>query len=148
MQFIETSDLGVRSAVYRLCRSPSDLEFILFPMLHVGSRSFYAEVRRRLEACDTVLVEGVNSKRLVLLFRAYQAADKRRGGNLVSQARGLDFTGLTVKLVSADVPGAEFDKRWDKLPLGERLFSMLAVPVLLAYVLRVAEAEWVTVIEY
>lgn len=40
------SDLGVRSAIYRLRHPTGRLEFILVPMLHVGSRSFYAEVRR------------------------------------------------------------------------------------------------------
>ena len=72
MQFIETSYASVRSAIYRLRRPDSGLEFRLFPMLHVGSPEYYAEVAARLEACDLVLFEGVAGRRTVFLTSWYR----------------------------------------------------------------------------
>jgi hypothetical protein len=40
MQFIETSDLGMRSAIYRLVHPAAALEWRLFPMLHVGEPAY------------------------------------------------------------------------------------------------------------
>jgi hypothetical protein len=48
MQFIEKNSFNVRSAVYRLKKQNDNLEFVLFPMVHIGSKQFYDEVRQRL----------------------------------------------------------------------------------------------------
>lgn len=137
MQFIETSDLGVRSAIYRLRRPTGDLEFMLFPMLHVGSRSFYAEVRRRLERCDTILIEGVTSRRVSLLFRAYRMAERSRELDLVSQGQALKLGDLRATLIRADLTTKEFDEQWDRLPIADRLFLALFAPLVLGYMLLV-----------
>jgi hypothetical protein len=50
MQFIEKNSFNVRSAVYRLKKDGAGLEFLLFPMIHVGSKEFYEDVSRRSEA--------------------------------------------------------------------------------------------------
>ena len=44
MQFIEKNSFNVRSAVYRLKRDGSALEFLIFPTIHVGSPEFYDEI--------------------------------------------------------------------------------------------------------
>jgi hypothetical protein len=38
MQFIEKNSFNVRSAVYHLKKDGESVEFILFPMIHVGSK--------------------------------------------------------------------------------------------------------------
>jgi hypothetical protein len=137
MQFIETGDLGVRSAIYQMRRATGGVEFMLFPLLHVGRRSFYEEVSRRLERCDTILVEGISSRRISLLFRAYGMVDRSRRLDLVSQSRGLNFAELQAKLVHADLTRKEFDEHWDRLPIAERLFYALFAPLVLGYMLLV-----------
>jgi len=58
MQFIESTAMGVRSAVITLGRRTTPLTFVLFPMVHVGRRSFYDEVASRASACDLIVAEG------------------------------------------------------------------------------------------
>ncbi len=43
MQSIEKNSFNVRSVVYSLKRDDSHLEFLIFPMIHVGSTEFYDE---------------------------------------------------------------------------------------------------------
>jgi len=42
MQFIESSIVGLRSAVTTFTRPVTPLRFILFPMVHVGEQQFYS----------------------------------------------------------------------------------------------------------
>jgi len=64
MQIIEATDFGVRSAAITLRRDETPMEFVLFPMLHFAAPSFYAEVRRRLRACEVIVSEGVSGPTL------------------------------------------------------------------------------------
>jgi hypothetical protein len=57
MQFIESSVIGLRAACHVLRSPEHGAEICLFPMIHIGTANFYAEVRRRLEACDLLLFE-------------------------------------------------------------------------------------------
>ena len=59
MQIIEVTDLAVRSAVIRLRRTGTPLQFVLYPMIHMAKPAFYAAVTRRLEQADVVVVEGI-----------------------------------------------------------------------------------------
>src|SRR5688572_341946 len=72
MQFIEKNSLNVRSAVYLLKKDGTGLEFLVFPMIHVGSREFYDEINRRLSSSDLVLAEGVKSKKGNMLTPSYR----------------------------------------------------------------------------
>jgi hypothetical protein len=58
MQFIESSVVGVRSSVLTLARRESPMRFRLFPMVHVGERSFYEQVTARLRNCAIIVAEG------------------------------------------------------------------------------------------
>jgi hypothetical protein len=58
MQFIESSVVGVRSSVLTLARRESPMRFRLFPMVHVGDRSFYEQVTVRLRSCAIIVAEG------------------------------------------------------------------------------------------
>lgn len=58
MQIIDAGVFGARSAVLRLQRTGAALNFVVFPMLHVASPRFYADVTARLLQCDLLFVEG------------------------------------------------------------------------------------------
>jgi len=59
VQIIEVTDLGVRSAVIRLRRRETPLQFVLYPMIHMAEPAFYAAVTARLKRADVIVVEGV-----------------------------------------------------------------------------------------
>ena len=63
--------------------------------------------------------------------------DRSRRLDLVSQERGLELRELQTKLVHTDLTRKEFDEHWDRLPIGERLFYALFVPLVLGYMLLV-----------
>ncbi|MGH9942447.1 MAG: hypothetical protein ACRD9R_08840 [Pyrinomonadaceae bacterium] len=133
MQLIEKSWAGVRSAVYTLRKDGSGLEFVLFPMIHVGEESYYAEVRRRLAGCDLILAEGVRSKKVNLLTRSYRIVGKIRRMDLITQQEGLRLDGLPGHIINTDIEGHVFDEQWSALPLWLRLQLTLLVPVYVVY---------------
>jgi len=129
MQFIEKNSLNVRSAVYHLKKDDAGLEFLLFPMIHVGSKEFYEEVSRRLAACDLILAEGVNSRKVQLLTLSYRIVKKIRRMDLVTQRDGMKVSGFRDKIINSDMKGGEFDERWSSLPLGLRAQLFLFLPI-------------------
>ena len=98
MQIIEITGLGVRSAVITMRRKDTPLEFKLFPMMHVASPSFYAQVRRRLSECDQIVAEGVRgrSRQLSAITLAYRCAPRWRRNGLEEQQ--------TASLLPAGIP--------------------------------------------
>src|SRR5882762_8569481 len=64
LQYLENSALALRAAHYALARDGQDQQFLLFPMIHIGTPEYYSQVRLRLEACDAILFEGVKSWRV------------------------------------------------------------------------------------
>jgi hypothetical protein len=50
MQFIESSIIGLRSAVTTLRHRTTPLRFILFPTVHVAEQQFYDDVAARAGA--------------------------------------------------------------------------------------------------
>jgi hypothetical protein len=70
VQIIEVTDLGVRSAIVRLRRRETPLQFVLYPMIHMAKPAFYAAVAARLKQANVVVAEGVGGgrgKRSVLI---------------------------------------------------------------------------------
>src|SRR6266404_6619928 len=129
MQFIEKNSFNVRSAVYHLKKENDGLEFILFPMIHVGSKEFYYEVSQRLARCDVILVEGVTSRNVQLLTLSYRVVKRIRRMALVTQNDGLDFSGLQRKIIKADIEGSVFDRRWSTLPIVFRAQLLFLLPL-------------------
>ena len=119
MQFIETSDLGMRSAIYRLVHPAAALEWRLFPMLHIGEPAYSAEVRRRLA-----------SREVERFTRAYRWVEKVRSSGLVTQERTLDLGPFRDRLLHADLTGAAFDAGWRAVPWSDKLLGRLVLPVL------------------
>src|SRR5262245_17958284 len=133
MQFIEKNYFNVRSAVYNLKKDGAGLEFLLFPMIHVGAKEFYDEVSRRLAACDMILMEGVNSRKGNALTLSYRAVKKIRRLDFVTQRDGMKVSGLRDKIINSDMEGRAFDERWSLLPLGLRARLFLLLPFWVVY---------------
>jgi hypothetical protein len=141
MQFIEKNSFNVRSAVYRLKKDGAGLEFLLFPMIHVGSQAFYDEVGHRLMVCDSILAEGVTSRRASLLTLSYRIVKRIKRMDLVTQQDGLKLSGLRDRIVNADMDGRAFDERWTSLPLLLRVQLFLLIPAYVIYLLLVGTRE-------
>ena len=112
MQIVEANDFSVRVAELRLRRRGSPMQFMLYPMLHVGSPAFYLDVTERLRAVDLIVAEGVDGpsragEQLTASYR-HIAADESLG--LVVQHLSLSELGIPV--IRPDVSGAQFDARW------------------------------------
>lgn len=133
MQFIEQNSFSVRSAIYRLRKEDDGLEFILFPMIHVGSKEFYDEVSRRLAGCDLILAEGVDSKKANLLTRSYRIVKKIKRMDLVTQREGMEVSRFREKIVNPDMTGHAFDERWASLPFMLKAQIFFLVPVYVVY---------------
>ena len=92
MQYIESSVIGIRSAVITLKRRASPLRFVLIPMVHVAEPAFYREVAALASGCGLIVAEGAPSRYLPM-----QALMSRiRRDRLVDQLTALDLEGLGV----------------------------------------------------
>jgi hypothetical protein len=133
MQFIEKNSFNVRSAIYRLEKDGQGLEFILFPMIHIGSQEFYDDVSDRLAKCDLILAEGVDSRKASLLTRSYRIVKRIRRMDLVTQQEGMKVASFRDKLRNADMEVRAFDERWSSIPLALRAQIFFLVPVYVIY---------------
>ena len=143
MQFIEKNSFNVRSAVYRLKKDGTGLEFLLFPMIHVGSKEFYTEMCKRLSACDLILAEGVKSKRANILTLSYRIVKKTRRMDLITQHDGMKVNGFNEKILNADMEERAFDERWSSLPILLRAQLFIIVPVYVVYLFLFGTRETV-----
>ena len=132
MQFIEKNGFDVRSAIYRLGRDGDGLEFILFPMIHVGEKRFYEEIGHRLKECDLIFVEGIGSKKARLLVLMYEVIEKIKGFDLVTQ-HALKLSEFGDRVVHTDMDTETFDVNWSSLPLYTRAMLFLIVPFFIVY---------------
>ncbi|WP_306319706.1 MULTISPECIES: hypothetical protein [unclassified Streptomyces] len=131
MQIVEVTGFAVRSAVVTLRRSGTPLEFVVFPMLHVASPTFYAQVRRRLRDCDLVVMEGIRGKSAVVstLTLAYRFAPRWSRNGLQLQRADL-LLPESVPVVRPDVTAAEAVADLKALPRWEYLMLLVAAPVM------------------
>ncbi|MET7833836.1 hypothetical protein ABZS44_13580 [Micromonospora sediminicola] len=129
MQIIEHSVIGTRSAVLRLRRPGSQLQFLVFPMLHVASPGFYAAVTQRLRGCDLLVVEGIGGRSALgsALTLTYRAMPANRRSGLVTDP--IPYASLGVEVLNPDVTAAEFAQGWRAMPLRYRLQMWLMIPV-------------------
>lgn len=141
MQFIEKNSLDVRSAIYHLKANDGNLEFILFPMIHVGTQEYYDEVSRRLASCDLILAEGVKSKRTSLLTLSYRIVKKIRRMDLITQSDGMKTSIFRDRILNTDMAGHVFDERWSTLPLTLRAQIVAFVPLYVVYLLLFGTRE-------
>ncbi|MFG2004741.1 hypothetical protein ACGFNU_36870 [Spirillospora sp. NPDC048911] len=95
MQFIESSVIGVRSAVLTLGRRTSALRFVLFPMVHVGEQSFYDQVAGRAAGCALIVAEGARAGSAPVQERIARL----RWDGLIDQTAALDLESLGVPVI-------------------------------------------------
>ncbi|MHC5259416.1 hypothetical protein ACYSUO_16190 [Streptomyces sp. UC4497] len=138
VQIIEVTGYAVRSAVITMRRTGSPMEFVLFPMLHVASPTFYAQVRNRLRKCDLIVMEGIRGKSAVVstLTIAYRFAP-RRSRNGLQEQRGDQLLPESVPVLCPDVTAAEAVADLKALPRWTYLLMLLTAPVMgLVFALR------------
>lgn len=92
MQFIESSVVGVRSAVLTLTCRTSPLRFMLFPMVHVAEPSFFRQVATRLGGCAIIVAEGARDGSAPVQERMARI----RVDGLVDQIVALDLDSLAI----------------------------------------------------
>ncbi|WP_425837789.1 hypothetical protein [Streptomyces fractus] len=137
MQIIEVTGYAVRSAVVTLRRRGTPMEFVVFPMLHVASPTFYDQVRLRLRKCDLIVVEGIRGKSAAVsaLTLAYRFAPRRSRNGL--QEQRADLLPESVPVVCPDVTAAEAVADLKTLPRWMYLMMLLGAPVMgLVFALR------------
>jgi hypothetical protein len=92
MQYIESSVIGVRSAVITLKRRATPLRFVLIPMVHVAEPDFYREVAALAGECALIVAEGIPAR-----YAPMQTLmSSIRWDHLVDQLTSLDLEGLGV----------------------------------------------------
>ncbi|MFK7938395.1 MAG: hypothetical protein AB8B82_03390 [Roseovarius sp.] len=127
MQFLESSVLGLRAACHVLTSPTIATPVTLYPMVHVGEARFYDALYQAALAHDVVLYEGVHSPIVTRLTRSYRWLGLSRLG-LVVQPK-LALTGGQARRVLADVPPAQFQADWAKVPFAMRALLNVASPL-------------------
>ena len=92
MQYVESSVIGLRSAVFTLARPVTPLRFVVFPMVHVAEPEFYRQVAERAGECDLIVAEGAPTG----CTPAQEWMSRIRWDHLVDQMAGLDLEALGV----------------------------------------------------
>src|SRR5262249_23020904 len=118
-----------RSAVVRFRRPGSDLEFVVFPMVHIASPAFYVAVAERLRHCDLLVVEGIRGhsplrSALTLTYRLVPAHRRSRLG-----VENIAYQSLGVPLLTPDMTAAEFSRSWRGMRLRHRIAVWCLLPV-------------------
>jgi len=128
MQILESSALGLRSAVHTFTNQKTKQTVRLIPMVHIGSDQFYSDVAEELAASDHILVEGIQKadespakmRRRGTLRALFWVAAWRLG--LVRQKAALDMKPFKSKAISADVFVFDFNQKWTEIPLKHRVW--------------------------
>ncbi|HEX2321548.1 MAG TPA: hypothetical protein VHJ18_21440 [Streptosporangiaceae bacterium] len=133
MQLIETSVVGVRSAVVTMQRPGTELRIVLFPMLHMGTAAFYRQVTERLSSCQVVVVEGIRGRSVMTgaLTTAYRTPARSKRLGLVVQ--DIDYAKLVtagVELLTPDMTGEQVDHGFQTVPWPHRIGVVALVPVM------------------
>lgn len=129
MQIIEVSVTGVRSAVITLRRGPTPMQFVLVPMIHLGTAAFYAEVKARLRDGQLIVAEGVSGRSVLTwaLTLSYRLPGRSRRLNLVVQDDGYADCGVPV--IRPDITARQFARRWRSVPAIHRMMVWVAIPL-------------------
>lgn len=129
MQFLESSALGLRAAIYELKSPRSDMEFLVFPMVHIGDPKYYALIKSYLMSCDYLVYEGVRSKKVWLMTQSYKIITRKKSLNLVTQKEALNIKELPVNLIHGDVTNREFNSAWKNIPFYYKSLLLVIAPL-------------------
>ena len=119
---------GIRSAIITLKAPDTAMRIILFPMLHLGSATYYGSVTTRLTDCDLIVAEGIAGRSATgrALTLAYRLPARRR--RLALTVQSIDYAGLGIPVVRPDMTARQFRERWRSVPLLQRLAIWCLVP--------------------
>jgi hypothetical protein len=129
MQFLESSVIGLRAAIYELSSPNQKLRILLFPMVHIGNPTYYDEISRRLDECDNVVFEGVQSSKVWFLVQSYKIVVRRKSLGLVTQTSALRIKDRNLNLIHGDTTPEDFEKSWKKIPMYSRLLVQVLAPI-------------------
>ena len=117
MQLLESSVIGLRAARHHLTSRTSPVSVTLFPMCHLGTPEFYQTVYDDAGTHDIVLLEGIASRAVRSLTRAYRWARPERLGLVVQKHPTFPET---CQVIHSDLTGPEFEALWATVPRWER----------------------------
>lgn len=115
-------------------RAPEwEQQVLLFPMLHLGTPEFYAEVTARLRNCGVVVAEGIRDRSLITraMTIAYRLPGRSRRLGLVQQR--IDYSSLTAEVVTPDMTGTQLRAGWRAVPALQRAGLLAAAPLVGAF---------------
>lgn len=141
MRFVEKTESELQVIVHYLKKSADGPEFVLFPMIHLGSEEFYGEIARRLEDCDVILAEGINSRRGRLLTLPYRIAAKSWRIRLQVQDKALNLSRFKDRIIKSDLDLASFEEGWSSLSLRIRAYFLFAMPLATFYMFFLCNRE-------
>ena len=93
---------------------------------------YYDNIRKRLESCDAIMVEGVKSSKASFITLCYRFVARRKNIGLVTQ-HYMDMDGLRDRVFNGDIGSQAFDSEWSKIPLRTRCLLSLMIPVAMIY---------------
>lgn len=144
MQFVESSFIGLRSAVHIFQHGETGHEVLIFPMIHIGDPKFYETVRDEVAGCDFFITEGVNSPRkgkkprknifVTLLTSSYMIPTKRKRLGLVPQNKSLKISELKGEVIWGDVNAKDFMAEWKKDSPFQVLLKLILSPLFGVYI--------------
>jgi hypothetical protein len=131
VQVIDVADGQVRSGIITMGRKSTPLRFVLFPMCHVASSSFYAEVRGLLSGCDLIVAEGIHGRSVQLraITLAYRFAPRFRRWSLQLQDHDT-LLPPDVPVINRDVTAADLSSGLRQLPRWEYGLLLVLAPLL------------------
>lgn len=133
--------LGLRAVHYKFRSDLIDIEVDIFPMIHVGSASYYEEIKRKLDNYDFIIFEGVKSSRSRFITASYRYLTRSKRLGLVTQSKGLPLKQFKEKLIHGDVNTLEFDNNWKKIPFYQRVLILVISPLYGLYMMLTASRE-------
>src|SRR5215469_1514428 len=129
MQIIEVSMSGVRAAAITLKAPDTAMRIILFPMLHLGSASYYQSVTARLADCDLIVAEGIAGTSVTAWARTLAYRLPARNRRLALTVQGIDYADLGIPVIRPDMTARQFREGWRSVPVLHRLAIWCLIPL-------------------
>lgn len=126
MQFLESSVVGLRSAIHTFRHPDKACTITIYPMIHIGDAAFYEDVNNEVAEHDFALLEGLKSPIVNNITRSYRWLNLSRMGLELQSYQGIEQG--RVKPIMADLEHEEFEYHWSKIPARLRLAINFLAP--------------------
>jgi len=146
MQFVESTDFFVRTVMYDFVSNDANnqLKFLLTPMIHIGSKTYYENVLENLKTCDEIFYEGlelldskaefhqkITLRNLNLTFNQYELIAEQL--DLVTQSKHFNLRKLNIPLTHVDFNPETGRKAWNRLKFVEQIKLTFVKPIRMFY---------------